>query len=96
MRAQQPGQATDVPPVRRPGLVSGDRRVLVVEIGIGQAWPALGEIVDRARSTGQPTLITQEGEPAAVIVNYDWYQQAKAGAASKPKRATANSQNRKD
>lgn len=33
----------------------------------------LGEIVDRARLADQPTEITRQGKPAAVIVGVDWY-----------------------
>lgn len=33
----------------------------------------LGEIIDRARIAGLPTLITRQGKPAAVVVGYDWH-----------------------
>jgi prevent-host-death family protein len=46
------------------------------EISIEAARPKLGEIVDRARFTGQPTQITRTGKPAAVVVNADWYESA--------------------
>lgn len=46
------------------------------EMGIDEARPKLGEIVDRARYTGQPTLITRQGLPGAVVVSKDWYELA--------------------
>ena len=48
------------------------------EIGIEQARHQLGEIVDRARYTGEATLLTRQGKPAAIVVPVDWYEQAKA------------------
>jgi prevent-host-death family protein len=33
-----------------------------------------GEIVDRARFTGEPTRITRQGKPAAVVVSVEWYE----------------------
>jgi len=41
-----------------------------------EARPQLGEIVDRARFTGEATLLTRKGKPAGVIVNADWYEAA--------------------
>lgn len=46
------------------------------EIGIETARRQLGEIADRARFTGQPTLLTRKDRPAAVVVNVDWYELA--------------------
>jgi prevent-host-death family protein len=46
------------------------------EIGIEMARATLGEIVDRARFTGQPTRITRQGKAAAVVVSADWYENA--------------------
>ena len=46
------------------------------EIGIEQARNQLGEIIDRARFTGQPTLLTRKGKPGGVVVNADWYESA--------------------
>ena len=48
------------------------------EASIEQARLKLGEIVDRARLADQFTTITRQGHPAAVVVNVDWYQDAKA------------------
>ena len=45
-------------------------------VSIEQARKALGEIVDRARLAGQPTLITRQGKPAAVVVPLDQAQLA--------------------
>ena len=44
------------------------------EISIEKARPSLGEIVDRARLAGTPTMITRQGKPAAVIVSAEWYE----------------------
>ena len=46
------------------------------EIGIEQARNRLGEIVDRVRFTGQPTLLKRQRLPAAVVVPVDWYEAA--------------------
>jgi prevent-host-death family protein len=46
------------------------------EIGIEQARLTLGEIVDRARLTNQPTRITRHGKPAVVVVGLQWFEQA--------------------
>lgn len=43
------------------------------EISIEGARPKLGEIIDRARFAEQPTLITRQGKPAAVVVSAEWY-----------------------
>ena len=43
------------------------------ETGIEKARNQLGEIVDKARFTGEPTTITRQGKPAAVLVSSDWY-----------------------
>ena len=43
-------------------------------VGIEKARASLGEIVDRARFTGQPTMITRQGKPAAVVVGAAWYE----------------------
>jgi prevent-host-death family protein len=42
------------------------------ETGIEKARNQLGEIVDKARFTGEPTTITRQGKPAAVVVSSDW------------------------
>jgi prevent-host-death family protein len=36
----------------------------------------LGEVVDLARLAGEPTMITRNNKPAAVVVSADWYQMA--------------------
>jgi prevent-host-death family protein len=41
-----------------------------------EARAGLGELVDRARLVGEPTLITRYGRPAAVVVSEDWYKLA--------------------
>lgn len=44
------------------------------ELSIERARQTLGEIVDRARFTGEPTRITRQGKPAAVVVSVEWYE----------------------
>jgi prevent-host-death family protein len=41
-----------------------------------EARAGLGELVDRARLAGEPTLITRYGRPVAVVVSEDWYRLA--------------------
>lgn len=42
-------------------------------MGIEEARSQLGEIIDRARLADQPTEITRQGKPAAVVISVDWY-----------------------
>jgi prevent-host-death family protein len=44
------------------------------QVGIEKARTTLGEIVDRARIAGQPTMITRQGKPAAVVVSVAWFR----------------------
>lgn len=56
-------------------------------MGIEKARPLLGEIVDRARFTGEPTGITRKGKLAAVVVSAEWYHWANVateGAEERP------------
>jgi prevent-host-death family protein len=53
----------------------------VEEIALEQARATLGDLVDRARLQGSPTLITRHGRPAAVLVGSDWYERAAAALA---------------
>jgi prevent-host-death family protein len=46
------------------------------EIGIERARHTLGEIVDKARFTGEPTAITRQGKRAVVVVGVQWFEQA--------------------
>jgi prevent-host-death family protein len=41
-----------------------------------QARGTLGDLIDRARLAGEPTMITRYGKPGAVVVSADWYQDA--------------------
>lgn len=41
-----------------------------------EARAGLGDVIDRARLAGEPTLITRYGRPAAVVVSEDWYRLA--------------------
>ena len=43
---------------------------------IEEARKQLGELVDRARLAGEPTLIVRYRTPAAVIVPVTWYEEA--------------------
>ena len=45
-------------------------------VSLQRARSVIGEIVDRARLGGTPTMITRQGKPAAVIVSVPWYQDA--------------------
>jgi prevent-host-death family protein len=45
-------------------------------VSIEEARAGLGDLVDRARLAGEPTLITRYGRPAAVVVGAEWYQEA--------------------
>jgi prevent-host-death family protein len=55
------------------------------EMSIEQARLKLGDVVDLARIAGQPTLITRQGKPAAMVVSVDWYEQAEALISGKEK-----------
>lgn len=43
---------------------------------VEEARIGLGDVIDRARMAGEPTLITRYGKPAAVVVSEDWYRLA--------------------
>lgn len=43
---------------------------------VEEARIGLGDVIDRARLAGEPTLITRYGKPAAVVVGEDWYRLA--------------------
>ncbi|MYX14447.1 type II toxin-antitoxin system prevent-host-death family antitoxin [Streptomyces sp. SID8374] len=48
---------------------------------IAEARNVLGEVIARARFAGEPTILVNRGKEAAVIVGYDFYENAKADAA---------------
>jgi prevent-host-death family protein len=50
----------------------------VETVSIEEARRTLGDLVDRARLADEPTLITRHGKSAAVVVNADWYAEARA------------------
>lgn len=52
-------------------------------MSIEAARAKLGEIVDRARLAGQPTQITRQGKPAAVVVSAGWYAEALGAISSR-------------
>lgn len=43
---------------------------------VEEARVGLGDVIDRARLAGEPTLITRYGRPAAVVVGEEWYRRA--------------------
>ena len=45
---------------------------------IEEARRTLGELVDRARLAGEPTLIMRNRKPGAVLVPVGWYEEAEA------------------
>ncbi len=45
---------------------------------IEEARKTLGELVDRARLAGEPTLIMRYRKPGAVLVPVGWYEEATA------------------
>lgn len=45
-------------------------------LSIEDARRQLGELVDRARLAGEPTLIMRYRKPVAVVVSADWYKRA--------------------
>jgi prevent-host-death family protein len=47
-------------------------------LSIEDARRQLGELVDRARLAGEPTLIMRYRKPVAVVVSADWYERAAA------------------
>jgi prevent-host-death family protein len=50
--------------------------VAVRTTSLEEARAGLGELIDRARLAGEPTLITRYGRPAAGVVSEDWYRLA--------------------
>lgn len=61
-------------------------------VSIEEARRTLGDLVDRARLAGEPTMITRHGKPGAVVVSTDWYAEAEellsaaGGPATAPER----------
>src|SRR5258708_21267543 len=54
---------------------------------LARARAHLGELVDRARHGGQPTVLTDHGRPAAVVVSHDMYQDYRRLQAAEDERA---------
>lgn len=46
----------------------------IPEISLNQLRPVLGNVVDAAYHRGQPTVVTRNGKPRAVIVSYEWFR----------------------
>lgn len=51
-------------------------------VQIEAARRTLGELVDRARLAGEPTMILRNRTPAAVLVPVGWYDEAAAALES--------------
>jgi prevent-host-death family protein len=51
-------------------------------VSVEQARVGLGDLVDRARLAGEPTLIICYGRPAAVVVSQEWYKEAEQALAA--------------
>ena len=56
--------------------------MVVQSASIETARASLGEVVDRARFSGEPTTVTRNGKPAAVVVSHEWFERATAALAS--------------
>jgi prevent-host-death family protein len=54
---------------------------------VEEARIGLGDVIDRARLAGEPTLITRYGKPAAVVVSEEWYREAEELLGAAPIRA---------
>jgi PHD/YefM family antitoxin component YafN of YafNO toxin-antitoxin module len=50
----------------------------MVTVQIEEARKTLGDLVDRARLVGEPTLIMRYRKPGAVLVPVGWYEKAAA------------------
>jgi antitoxin (DNA-binding transcriptional repressor) of toxin-antitoxin stability system len=50
----------------------------MVTVQIEEARRTLGDLVDRARLAGEPTLIMRYRKPGAVLVPVGWYEEAAA------------------
>lgn len=55
-------------------------------VQIEAARRSLGDLVDRARIAGEPTLIMRYRKPGAVLVPVAWYEAATAALGSAPDR----------
>lgn len=51
-------------------------------VSIEEARKTLGDLVDRARLLDEPTLITRNGKPGAMVVNAGWYEEAMSALGS--------------
>jgi prevent-host-death family protein len=45
-------------------------------VSLEDARRTLGDLIDRARLAGEPTMVTRYGKPGAVVVSANWFQQA--------------------
>lgn len=64
-------------------------------VSIEEARRTLGDLVDRARLAGDPTLITRHGKAAAVVVSASWYAEAESVLASASGAPVSDSEGRK-
>jgi len=51
-------------------------------VSVEGARSSFGDLIDRARLAGEPTLITRYGRPAAVVVSEEWYREAEEALTS--------------
>jgi prevent-host-death family protein len=56
----------------------------MVTVQIEEARRTLGELVDRARLAGEPTMILRNRRPGAVLVPVSWYEEAAAALSDGP------------
>ena len=54
---------------------------------LAKARAHLGEVVDRARHGGQPTVLTDHGKPAAVVIPHEMYENYRRLQAEEDERA---------
>lgn len=47
-------------------------------VSIEEARRTLGDLIDRARLADEPTMVTRNGKPGAVIVGPEWFSAAQA------------------
>lgn len=52
-------------------------------MGIVELRPVLGDRVDKAFFTKEPTIITKKDKPRAVLIPYEWYEELLAARAAK-------------
>jgi prevent-host-death family protein len=59
-------------------------------VSIEEARRTIGDLVDRARLAGEPTMITRYNKPGAVVVSAEWYAEAEQALAAADGPGTAH------